>query len=110
MADRNAGPTSSPPTTRRPPPHWDWGQAIVLRPLREADRRQASRPSDFGRALDKALTTRWGGDKAVLMTRRTGHGEYAVLLTRSGFERAKTLQPVQVAEFGRWERAEEARR
>ena len=109
VTDRSTDPTPPPHTTRRPTPHWDWGQAIVLRPLREADRRQASRPSAFGRALDSALTSRWGGEKAVLMARRTGHGEYAVLLTRRGFERAKTLQPVQVADFGRWEHAEDAR-
>ena len=44
------------------------------------------------------------------MARRTGHGEYAILLTRGGFEQARNLELVQVANFGRWERADEARR
>ncbi|CAD7700797.1 unnamed protein product, partial [Ostreobium quekettii] len=104
-ADRSA---ASP--ARRPPPQWDWDRTIVMRPLQEVGRRQATRAMDFGRALDHALTSRWGCDKVVLMVRRTGHGEYAVLMTKGGYARARTLAPIQVAGFGRWERLEEARR
>ena len=94
---------------RRPPPGWNWDRVVVLQPVDNTCRRETLQALDFGKELDRQLTTQCGCNRAVLMVRRTAHGEFAVLLTDEGHAAAKELASITVPGFGTWSRTDEAR-